>query len=167
MPTASAEDDVKELKPLLLVVSAKSQEALLRREQSLLKYMSLHPSRLVDLAHTLGSRREHLSHRGFLINTDGITPDMGAIKHSIAGRPPNLTYVFTGQGAQWAGMGRELMESLKSFRDDIKSLDTALQKLERPPSWSLEGKHVMMHRRSNFEQWLTKYHNSRTCKCRC
>jgi acyl transferase domain-containing protein len=133
---------VKEGKPLLLVVSAKSQEALLSREQSLLNYMGLHPNRLSDLAYTLGARREHLSHRGFLINTDGKAPEMGAIKYSVAGRAPSLTYVFTGQGAQWARMGRGLMKSFPSFLDDIRSLDIVLQNLERPPSWSLRGKHA-------------------------
>lgn len=164
MPAAVREDEAKVSKPQLLVVSAKSQEALFSREQSLLKYMSLHPSRSSDLAYTLGVRREHLSHRGFLINTKGIAPEMGAIKYSIAGRAPDLIYVFTGQGAQWAGMGRGLMKSFESFRENIQALDTVLQKLERPPSWSLEGKHA--HKAvvaSVFEQALTESHNSRTC----
>jgi acyl transferase domain-containing protein len=67
---------------------------------------------------------------------------MGANKYSVAGRTPDLTYVFTGQGAQWAGMGRGLMKTFKSFRDSIQSLDIVLQGLKRPPSWSLEGKHA-------------------------
>ncbi|KAJ5662751.1 hypothetical protein N7462_011677 [Penicillium macrosclerotiorum] len=138
MPTSFLEDGVKKSKPQLLVISAKSQEALLSREQSLLEYMSLYPDRLSDLTYTLGVRREHLSHRGFLINTNGITPEIAAIKYSVAGRAPNLTYIFTGQGAQWAGMGRGLMKSFKSFRDMIQSLNTVLQNLKRPPSWNLE-----------------------------
>lgn len=142
MPTTLPEDEVEGSKPRLLVVSAKSQEALLSREQNLLKYMSLHPDCLSDLAYTLGVRREHLSHRGFLVNTNGVAPEMGAIKYSVTGRGPDLTYVFTGQGAQWAGMGRGLMKSFKSFRESIQSLDIVLQKLKRPPSWSLEGKHA-------------------------
>lgn len=112
---------------------------MLRREQSLLKYVTLHPNRLDDLAYTLGVRREHLSHRGF-ITTDGIAAETEITKRSIASRAPNLTYVFTGQGAQWAGMGRGLMKCFKGFCDDIRSMDVVLQNLKRPPSWSLEGK---------------------------
>lgn len=130
---------MKESRPFLLVVSAKSQEALLRREQSLLKYVSLHPNSLGNLAYTLGARREHLSHRGFFVTTDGVAPEMELTKHSIASRAPNLTYVFTGQGAQWAKMGRGLMQYFRSFRDDIRSMNIVLQNLKRPPSWSLEG----------------------------
>jgi acyl transferase domain-containing protein len=167
IPTALVEGGVKESHPLLLVVSAKSQEALLCREQSLLKYMGLHPNRAGDLAYTLGARREHLSHRGFLINTDGIAPETGVIKYSVAGRAPNLTYVFTGQGAQWAGMGRGLMKSFKSFSDDIRSLDIVLQNLKRPPSWSLEGNlswPIVFHVFNNRLQNVT---NSRTFRGRC
>jgi acyl transferase domain-containing protein len=124
---------------LLLVFSAKSQEALLLREESLFRYMESHPDRLKDLAYTLGARREHLSHRGFLIKSNTGDRRKANVKRSVAGRSPVVTFVFTGQGAQWAGMGRDLMRRFDSFRDDIRLLDGQLQGLERPPRWSLEG----------------------------
>lgn len=52
---------------------------------------------------------------------------------------PQLCFVFTGQGAQWPGMGREMILSSEKFRSVIQGLDEELQRLETPPDWSIEG----------------------------
>lgn len=48
--------------------------------------------------------------------------------------------LFTGQGAQWAGMGRELILTLESVRLTIEELENGLAKLPPldRPSWSLK-----------------------------
>lgn len=50
-----------------------------------------------------------------------------------------VAFIFTGQGAQWAGMGRTLIETSEAFRDNIRGMDAALQRLDEPPSWTIEG----------------------------
>ena len=50
-----------------------------------------------------------------------------------------MVFAFTGQGAQWAGMGTELMSHFDAFQRDIRTLDQILQEIESPPSWSIEG----------------------------
>ncbi|KXJ94940.1 polyketide synthetase [Microdochium bolleyi] len=52
--------------------------------------------------------------------------------------------IFTGQGAQWAGMGRELLERSSFARSRLEYLDTQLQNLpiEDRPNWSLISKIV-------------------------
>jgi len=104
--------------------------------------MKLHPDQLDDLAYTLGARRQHLSHRGFLIKPRDIELGGTDLRHSVVGTPLELTFVFTGQGAQWAGMGVDLMARFHSFREEIYALDQALRRLENPPSWSLEGEFI-------------------------
>lgn len=56
-------------------------------------------------------------------------------------RPPGqrgrIVGVFTGQGAQWATMGRELLRTSSFARDCLAALDAALAALERPPPWTL------------------------------
>ncbi|KAJ5993473.1 kinase subdomain-containing protein [Penicillium sp. IBT 35674x] len=125
--------------PRLLPVSAMSQESLQRRIQDINDYANNHPAMLPDLAYTLGERREHMKHRAFAVVHPGKPVDTSAFMTSQV-MSADLVFVFTGQGAQWPGMGKDLMETFESFRKDIQIMDTALQKLENPPHWSLQGK---------------------------
>ncbi|KAH6649117.1 acyl transferase domain-containing protein [Truncatella angustata] len=49
-----------------------------------------------------------------------------------------VAFVFTGQGAQWVGMGREMMQENATFAGSIRSMDKVLKSLEHPPDWTLE-----------------------------
>lgn len=102
------------------------------------KYAANHPDRLTDLAYTLSHRREHLPVRGFCI-TKG--DDEEAISSPpFTGQPQNkIAFVFTGQGAQWAQMGKELLETYPDILHDIRKMDNLLQELDSPPEWTLEG----------------------------
>ena len=52
---------------------------------------------------------------------------------------PLLNFVFTGQGAQWAGMGADLIDKYPVFGDTIRELDSELRTLQDGPSWTIEG----------------------------
>lgn len=51
--------------------------------------------------------------------------------------PIKILAVFTGQGAQWARMGVELLKSSQVFSDSVKNLEKALAELHDAPPWSL------------------------------
>jgi len=51
----------------------------------------------------------------------------------------NLLGVFTGQGAQWPQMGRQLILKSPKFRATIEALEASLGELPDPPSWSLKA----------------------------
>nr|AXL06288.1 polyketide synthase [uncultured bacterium] len=51
-----------------------------------------------------------------------------------AGKPGKLVWVFPGQGTQWAGMGRELLDSSPVFAERIKECAAAL---DQWTDWSL------------------------------
>ncbi|KAF3389382.1 Compactin diketide synthase mokB [Penicillium rolfsii] len=121
--------------PQLLVVSAKSKDSLNGQIDRLQAYLESKKSPLSDIAYTLGLRREHLTHRAFAITqSDG---KISSFERSASVNAKTI-FIFTGQGAQWPGMGRELIEKAQGFREDIQMMDRALQGQESKPLWSLE-----------------------------
>ncbi|PTB51813.1 hypothetical protein M431DRAFT_19014 [Trichoderma harzianum CBS 226.95] len=135
-PYISQEEKVSTKSPQLLVVSAHQANSLKQRASEIFNYAERHPDRVPDLAYTLGARREDLSQRAFAIY-DGVNPPelSPIIKHKD---PPQVNFVFTGQGAQWAGMGADLLEQYPSFQDDIRKMDATLKSLPHPPQWTIE-----------------------------
>lgn len=93
---------------------------------------------LNDVAYTLGSRRERLKHRNFAVASTNV--DSEFMEQAVeASGVPEVIPVFTGQGAQWAGMARELLESCEDFKNDIQLMDKILQSVDPAPSWSIAG----------------------------
>lgn len=122
----------------LVVISAKSAESLQQRIRGITNYTNENPESLHDLAFTLSSRREHLKHRAFAVAIPNKPLDESKFQTGQT-RSSKLIFVFTGQGAQWAGMGRDLIQQFETFRDDIVEFEHQLQCLPNPPSWSLQG----------------------------
>ncbi|KAL4734420.1 hypothetical protein BDV11DRAFT_174769 [Aspergillus similis] len=122
----------------LLVVSANSEKSLHKRIEDIQEYIKMKPDCLADLAFTLGERREHLAQRAFLLESEALEIGAFHVGTDDCNTAPEITFVFTGQGAQWPAMGRALMESFKLFRETIQQLDHALQSLRQPPAWKVE-----------------------------
>ena len=53
------------------------------------------------------------------------------------GARPELAFVFTGQGAQWAQMGYELVERYALVRKTVQSLSDTIAGLQNRPPWDL------------------------------
>ncbi|MCA9503066.1 MAG: acyltransferase domain-containing protein [Myxococcales bacterium] len=91
-----------------------------------------------DLSHTLSLRRAHRVHRLAVVagSNDGLRAELeawlageasGAVVTGVASEraAAGLAMVFPGQGAQWVGMGRELLASEPVFAEAIDRLDDA------------------------------------------
>lgn len=123
--------------PRLLLFSASHVDSLGKQVDQHKAYLADNTGQLDDMAYTLAFRREPLGCRNYAIaNAEGMW------EASSPQSPPNihrrLVYVYTGQGAHWAGMGRTLVLANHEFRASIQRCDRFLQSLPEPPSWSLE-----------------------------
>jgi acyl transferase domain-containing protein len=93
-----------------------------------------------DIAYTRAAAREKLPHRAYAILESGgnFSHLSASVKAPVAS--PALYIIFSGQGAQWPEMGRQLIETDPCFRDDLARMDQILQGLRDPPSWSILGR---------------------------
>lgn len=130
--------DVSQERPNLLVFSAKHPESLRRSVDNHASYLSSHTDSLNDMSYSLSTKRQPLSHRAFCIASEDNPLEPSRINKTAEN--PNLIFTFTGQGAQWARMGRELILKELSFSDSISGLDKVLSSLPESPPWSLRGR---------------------------
>lgn len=133
----------------LLPFSAHSEKSLIKRVTDL-ALLDLNNISLVDLAYTLGERRSIFPVRGYLLaHLCTLHEDLSSIrlqtyKADAASSCLPFAFIFTGQGAQWPEMGRQLMETFPKYRSTIQDLDAHLARLPHPPSWTLRGKHSIL-----------------------
>lgn len=133
----------------LLTFSGFTKEALLGRVEDI-SLLDFENTSLDDLAFTLASRYSTLPHRGCVLiensnphsylkteNLQTISDDQRVVKQPIV-------FVFTGQGAAWPLMGRELFAVFPAYRQAIQELDSYLVKLQNHPSWTIEGMNWMV-----------------------
>jgi acyl transferase domain-containing protein len=121
----------------LVVFSTQDQDGLGRQRQDLSKYLAKHTSGKTDtdtilrnLAFTLSEKRSRLPWKSYCI-----TSSMGELMQSLENKDhpsvrstlePRLGFVFTGQGAQWAKMGIELLR-YNVFRQSVEAADKYLK----------------------------------------
>lgn len=129
---------------IVLPFSANNDTALERRVTDL-SSVDLRNINTIDLAYTLGVKRSHLPVRGYVVTRPGHLAEDLTLEN-LCSRTEGRTYpklplafVFTGQGAQWPEMGRELLAEFPIFRRTIQMMDSTLQLLPHPPSWTLLG----------------------------
>ncbi|HWE61389.1 MAG TPA: type I polyketide synthase, partial [Chloroflexota bacterium] len=79
----------------------------------------------------------------------GETSEGAASGHRVAGSRRKLVFVFPGQGSQWAGMGRQLLQQEPVFRATMEQCDAALR---REVDWSLLEEVTAESTRSRLDQ---------------
>lgn len=125
------------LKRRLYVVSAYDKQAALQLGKSIGAYLDLYPpvfndSVLDNMAYTLGQRRSF--HPWRMASSEMIGQALTASLSNNAepirsSKEPDLGFVFTGQGAQWHGMGKELLSAYPVFKQTMKDVDVCLKSL--------------------------------------
>ena len=127
--------------PQLLVLTAKSERSLLEMVKNLGTWATDLPQKddsLRDLAFTLSTRRSLMSWRYSIVATTH--QDLAPLRQDVsrinkACTNVRTTFLFTGQGAQWFAMGRELILIDCEFTKSLHKSCRILQDLGAP--WSL------------------------------
>ena len=126
------------LRQKIITLSGFQESTVQEQAKSLLFYLEQHPAAFEDslmgnVAFTLGQRRTVFPWR---LAIAGVTTgdlisqlSVGAKKPSRAPEAPTVGFVFTGQGAQWPAMGRELLHSYPVFRKTMQDVDGCLASL--------------------------------------
>jgi 8-amino-7-oxononanoate synthase/malonyl CoA-acyl carrier protein transacylase len=131
----------------LLTLSAKSEQALKDLGARYQAFLSDRPMvSLADVCYTANARRSHFNHRLSLVGqssaeiqaqlsafVSGQTEIPGAMQGQVTRRKaPRIAFLFTGQGAQYVGMGRELYETQPLFRQILDDCDALLKPYLQP-----------------------------------
>lgn len=131
--------------PELLALSAHSPSALRQAAAQLAEQLRRDPGLdLRDVCHT-ASRRHHHDHRlaavahscaGLAEQLEMFAADMTGVASGrrLLERRRKVVFVFPGQGSQWRGMGRALLQSEPVFRQTILACDAAIR---AQVGWSL------------------------------
>ncbi|KAK0391532.1 hypothetical protein NLU13_1032 [Sarocladium strictum] len=131
------DDGLTDALPFLL--SGDTDAAVRAQAQKLLAYLrsETRPSRFKDMAFSLATQRSHFRKRSVLWaldrkelfqNLDTMSRDFGLLNGLPGDRvsppvdPPKLAMLFTGQGSQWAGMGRDLYDVYPVFRASLDEM---------------------------------------------
>ncbi|KAF4992227.1 hypothetical protein FDECE_13779 [Fusarium decemcellulare] len=135
-----------------LIFSASSSASLKTMLADQLKYLISNPQvSLRELSWTLAHRRSTLSYRKHISGRsyDDLCVNLGEVLNSEDAKldtrstnvdEPKILGVFTGQGAQWARMGAELLEASPFVEKRIAELDESLASLPEPdrPEWTIK-----------------------------
>ncbi|HTN88888.1 MAG TPA: SDR family NAD(P)-dependent oxidoreductase [Sorangium sp.] len=151
---------------VLLPLSARSPGALSDLAEAYRRFLSRLPAEaepdLGDIAYTASVRRGHHAHR--LALTAGSRQELvelldayrrGEERAGLArgdatrAARPRVVFVFPGQGSQWVGMGRQLLQREPVFRAAMAACDAAVA---QEAGWSLLEELDAGEERSRLEQ---------------
>ncbi|KAJ3579181.1 hypothetical protein NPX13_g1377 [Xylaria arbuscula] len=138
-------------RPYLLPLTSHSSKAGELLEDTLAAYLKRKMSEgvesieVADLAQTLSVGRDLHSCRSFVVAStvgdvlENLQKTRPSTPWSVTSKSkkPRLGFVFTGQGAQWYAMGRQLIQECPLFRQTLQSCDSVLQALPDAPEWRI------------------------------
>ncbi|KAL4965635.1 non-reducing polyketide synthase nscA [Aspergillus stella-maris] len=123
-----------------VVISGKAKKSLQANIANLALFLEQNPDTdLANLSYTTCARRMHYSLRvGFAVSSitalqeslrNASTKEGLAEVRPVPGDVPPVVFAFTGQGAYYQGIARELFDTFPYFREEVLQLDHVVQRL--------------------------------------
>ncbi|MFD5116665.1 MupA/Atu3671 family FMN-dependent luciferase-like monooxygenase [Streptomyces sp. NPDC058391] len=115
----------------LLVVSGKTPEAVVRAGNQVVEDLRRLPADSVaDVAVTLDVFRNHFRYRaGVIAGGPEGAPAITLPVREVAETPPQVVFMFPGQGSQYVGMASELAQRFPAFRTEVEQACALLLEL--------------------------------------
>lgn len=145
-PSCSRSERKPERSAQLFTLSARSEEALKAAATRFASALAACDASLEDICFSANVGRTHYEQR--LALTTNTVAELTASLHAfVAGEPvetlrrgackpgaePRVAFLFTGQGSQYPGMGRELFESEPLFRRELERCAAVLDSILQEP----------------------------------
>ncbi|MGV2829391.1 type I polyketide synthase [Myxosarcina sp. GI1(2024)] len=125
----------------MFTFSAKSETALVELAQKYQDFLESHQEiALADICFSANTGREHFEHRLSIVSESSLelgkqltalmagkeTPQL--VQGRVRSRkPPKIALMFSGQGSQYVGMGRQLYETQPTFRASLERCEEILR----------------------------------------
>ncbi len=146
----------------ILALSAKTAPALVELAQQYEDFLANHPEvSLFDVCFTANTGRSHYDHRLAVVTESSVqlcqqlsafaagkAPNGFSSEQVTKRKPPKIAFLFTGQGSQYVGMGRQLYETQPTFRQTLDQCAEILRPYLKQPLLELlypeEGKSSLL-----------------------
>ncbi|CAN5304229.1 hypothetical protein BH11PSE10_BH11PSE10_06120 [soil metagenome] len=134
-PPLPSTDSPADGRPHLLLLSARSPQALAQAAARLADHLEANPGlSMADVAHTLALGRHAFVHRRAVVARDAAEAVValrgaGGSSNQARSSAPSVVFMFPGQGAQYPGMGQGLYQHWPAFRDQVDAACAILQPL--------------------------------------
>ena len=124
----------------VVTVSARTPNSFKENVQRLISYTKMYPqTELPDLSYTTTARRMHHSIRKANATTsiaetvELFERDLAELKEpKLVSKEPSIVFVFTGQASQYSGMGLQIFQTCRLFRESLVTSDNICHKLGFP-----------------------------------
>ena len=142
-PNPESAKELTDERPLhLLTLSAKTEGALHELVARYEKYLVAKSGELADICYTANTGRRHFNHRLAVVAANKlevmgqladfkVDTEASPLFQASFRQPPQVAFLFTGQGSQYVGMGLDLYETQPTFRQVIDECHDLLARNQR------------------------------------